>query len=593
MIIKIKKRDSLFISLFFLLFIQLSSTAQPIEQLELKNILIAKIDSCNNNLLQLDQDQKIKILHFGRITGEYTLIFDFFNHKKLYGEEYQTLMYKYISENNLDSIYLYFKKADNYYRDNEKNSESLIIYLHEQLVTWSMTNNYSELAINSLKQVIQYKKEKKIESYLWYYAILTQIYSNLGKFEQAIESGKIGLRQTTNKDKHSNVFKTTTYLAIAENYYLLEDYQNSLAYTDSAFICNKNTPNKFDSDYPGNPHNITLLDYYSINSANYSSLKKFKQASLMIEKADSLFSIEKGSNISYNYKYDTLAQQNWMYIVYYYHKGDYTKALEWLNKSKQLPIGYGVFQDSKNLVKWETRILEKMGKYEQAYWLLKEHQHNTDSINKANSSKEINAVWAVFEVDKAQQEKEQSELRAKNITISTSIIVLIAIVVIIYFVITNKKLKAKNMVLFKQQKNQPLNISLISKRTSANESKIPDNVKNEEQTLYLEIIEYLQTTKRYTDPNISRESLAKDLGSNRQYIIDAISNNAQMTFNEFINNFRINYARDLLLSGDNIMIKKVYTDAGFNSRSTFTILFKEKFGMTPSEFRDCVNEETK
>ena len=66
-----------------------------------------------------------------------------------------------------------------------------------------------------------------------------------------------------------------------------------------------------------------------------------------------------------------------------------------------------------------------------------------------------------------------------------------------------------------------------------------------------------------------------------------------MSFNEFINNFRIDYSRNLLLKEENILIKEVYTEAGFKNRNTFSLLFKEKFGMSPSEFRDCANEDKK
>ena len=161
------------------------------------------------------------------------------------------------------------------------------------------------------------------------------------------------------------------------------------------------------------------------------------------------------------------------------------------------------------------------------------------------------------------------------------------------------------MLLFKQQKGLTSSIPPIVNT----EKKLPlaehldiditqqerdqENTDNTDQTLYYRIVEYLQTTQQYTDPDISRESLARELGTNRQYIIDAISNNTNMSFNEFINNFRIDYSRNLLLKEENILIKEVYTEAGFKNRNTFSLLFKEKFGMSPSEFRDCANEDKK
>jgi AraC-like DNA-binding protein len=600
MIIKIEKRGDLIFTLIFLIFIQLSAIAQQQEIDKMKKVLIAKIDSCNNNLLQLDQDQKIEILQLASATDEHTLLSSFFKQKKMYGDEYAVLMRKAMTENSLDSVYLYYNMANNYYRNDENNAKQLIWFLQNNFISWCTINNYSELAINALQQQIEYNSVNELGENLSIYLSLMANYGNSGKYTQAIESGKTALRQQQqNIPNHSlDLQKTMICHLIAENYYILGDYQNSLAYIDSSFVYIKNIPDKFDPEYASNIHNLALIDSYSMKSVCYSSLKDFKQASLMLNKVESLFSKNKTLTTLKPVADEFLAQKNWTYIVYNYQKSDYNNALRYLNESKQLNLKPALFAEYKNLAKWEARILEKMGKYEQAYLILKEQQHETDSINKINSTKEINAIWAVFEVNKAQQAKEKSELKTKNIAITTSIIISIALMVIIYFIVTNKRLKAKNMILFRQQKD------LLSSQTAILTKKkdvLPKEYSeisqqevlhyNAEQALYVEIIEYLKTSKKYTNPDISRDSIAKELGTNRQYIIDAISNNTRMSFNEFINNFRIDHARDLLLNEDNIMIKKVYTDSGFISRSTFSILFKEKFGMTPSEFRDCANQE--
>lgn len=603
-----KTKRGLIVVLFFLSFIPFSIVAQSQDILQIKEALTTKIDSCNKNLLKLDQKLKISMMTMANKSREYDAMAEFFNQKKLFGEEFQILMYKYMykdtSPNNLDSIYYYFKKADNQYLNSHEDVTLLINSLRGHFVAWCSNNSYSELAIHTLKQNIEYNSIRKLNDNLWTYLRLVQIYRTTGNHKQAIESGKIGLNQA---NSHKLAFELKVCIAseIAESYYILGDFKNSLAYCDSILSYTHNIPDKFQPELGSNFYNLALIDFYAMTSVVYSSTKNFEQALIMLEKLEAMFPKAKILGYPDNARNQFLAQKYWVNMVYNYQKGDYAKAMEYLNKNKELAIPFALTPDYKNTSKWEALINEKLGNYKEANSALKDQLHFTDSINRANTDKEVSSLWATFEVEKAQQAKENSESKVRIIAISTSVIIFISAILIIYFVITNKKLKKKNMLLFKQQKGLTSSIPPIVNT----EKKLPlaehldiditqqerdqENTDNTDQTLYYRIVEYLQTTQQYTDPDISRESLARELGTNRQYIIDAISNNTNMSFNEFINNFRIDYSRNLLLKEENILIKEVYTEAGFKNRNTFSLLFKEKFGMSPSEFRDCANEDKK
>ena len=582
----------LILTLFLLSFIPFSIVAQSQDVIKMKDDLTSKIDSCNKNLLNLDQKLKISMMTMANKSREYDAMTEFFNQKKLFGEEYQILMYKYMykdtSQNNLDSIYYYFKRADNQYLNSHEDVTLLINSLRGHFVAWCSNNSYSELAIHTLKQNIEYNSIRKLNYNLWTYLRLVQIYRTTGNHKQAIESGKIGLNQA---NTHKLAFELKVCIAseIAESYYILGDFQNSLIYCDSILSYTHNIPDKFQPELGSNFYNLALIDFYAMTSVAYSSTKNFEQALIMLRKLEAMFPKAKILGYPDNARNQFLAQKYWVNMVYNYQKGDYPKAMEYLNKNKELAIPFALTPDYKNTPKWEALINEKLGNYKEANSALKDQLHFADSINRANTDKEVSSLWATFEVDKAQQAKENSESKVRIIAISTSIIIFISVILIIYFVVTNRKLKKKNQLLFKQQKNQSSSIPfVISRKEEASQEEISENT---EQTLYLRIIEYLQTTQQYTDPDISRESLAREMGTNRQYIIDAISNNTNMSFNEFINNFRIDYSHNLLLKEENILIKEVYTEAGFKYRNTFSQLFKEKFGMSPSEFRDCANED--
>jgi AraC-like DNA-binding protein len=58
-----------------------------------------------------------------------------------------------------------------------------------------------------------------------------------------------------------------------------------------------------------------------------------------------------------------------------------------------------------------------------------------------------------------------------------------------------------------------------------------------------------------------------------------------MNFYEFINNYRIKEAKEILKTDKEQTISDVFLAVGFNSKSVFNTFFKKNTGMTPSEFR--------
>ena len=69
------------------------------------------------------------------------------------------------------------------------------------------------------------------------------------------------------------------------------------------------------------------------------------------------------------------------------------------------------------------------------------------------------------------------------------------------------------------------------------------------------------------------------------------SEHASITY--YINRLRLDHARELLTTHPEMSIDEVATASGFSVRRTFSRLFKEKFGLTPTEFREAASAEAK
>lgn len=90
----------------------------------------------------------------------------------------------------------------------------------------------------------------------------------------------------------------------------------------------------------------------------------------------------------------------------------------------------------------------------------------------------------------------------------------------------------------------------------------------------------------FNNPELTLTELASELNTNRTTLSIYINNVIGCTFYEMINNIRLEYAEELLVSNPKMTQDEVAVTAGFNSISTFRRYFKKKNGTTPAEFRN-------
>lgn len=110
--------------------------------------------------------------------------------------------------------------------------------------------------------------------------------------------------------------------------------------------------------------------------------------------------------------------------------------------------------------------------------------------------------------------------------------------------------------------------------------RVPDAVKNEHLTGIKKAISYIEMHFR---ENISLEQLAALSGYNPTYFSELFRKVTGETYKGRLKSLRVGYARMLLANG--ISVTDACFASGFGSLSNFLAAFKEKCGMTPSEYR--------
>ena len=163
-------------------------------------------------------------------------------------------------------------------------------------------------------------------------------------------------------------------------------------------------------------------------------------------------------------------------------------------------------------------------------------------------------------------------------------LILILILMVLSVVFYQKIQFLQNVVRF-------LNIKRLSKEKQE-EQKNGINEQLRHKKLFDKIEKVVQEETLYQRSNLSIKELAHKLNTNELYISRAINECSGMNFNHYINNFRINAAKELLMKTGNekLTISEVGDAVGFSSPSTFSRAFNSYTGLTPSQFRKLQDE---
>lgn len=133
------------------------------------------------------------------------------------------------------------------------------------------------------------------------------------------------------------------------------------------------------------------------------------------------------------------------------------------------------------------------------------------------------------------------------------------------------------VIFFKKKKS----IDASEKKEKYANNKIDPKEAND---LLFKINEVIVKQELYKNPNLTLTSLAKELNIRPHLISQLLNDNLNKNFSSFINEFRINEAKRIMLSEGNLKIEVIAEMCGFNSNSTFYNAFKKITKTTPSKF---------
>lgn len=100
------------------------------------------------------------------------------------------------------------------------------------------------------------------------------------------------------------------------------------------------------------------------------------------------------------------------------------------------------------------------------------------------------------------------------------------------------------------------------------------------------LLKYMETHKPYLESELNIRKLSKQLSIPYWHLSRVINEKLRINFFEFINSYRIEEAKRLIVSKeDDLNMLEIAFASGFNSKSAFNLVFKKKLKITPSQFK--------
>ena len=91
--------------------------------------------------------------------------------------------------------------------------------------------------------------------------------------------------------------------------------------------------------------------------------------------------------------------------------------------------------------------------------------------------------------------------------------------------------------------------------------------------------------KPYLDAELNSTAFAEKVNIPKHHMSQILNDELKQNFFDFINSYRIDYAKHVMQSSSEKNIAEIMYASGFNSKSSFNTAFKKHTGISPSAFR--------
>lgn len=509
---------------------------------------------------------------------------------------------------NPDSAYYFVVQASDLAQNNTNHFSLARIYNLKGMIYLKKTD-FQQAYHYTNKSLKLSKSFEDQNDYYTYIMNMGNVLTALNKPDSSLYFYQLAADYYTGINQNESLSKCLGNMGSIHNQ--LQNYSEALKYYKQALKINRDFNNW--SSLTHNYSNIGVI-YNEINK-NDTALIYYDSALMTIDKTGNHFM---KMVVSFNYAnvlleagkfeqakkayYHVLSQaenQNSPFGIYnactslgdvYLKTGLVDKSLEYYQKAYQIALEKNINENKDALLLDITKAALKTKNYVLVNDFLDQYVRLSDSIDSYRQKAIVAELEAKYQLKEKNQEikyvKEINRSKTKLIYLLISLIAISSFFsLVIYFLYRN--LQSKYKIIY--QKELHKNHTIYTRNGNLSNKSASVSNENEWKTLWDHMNTILLEEELYLDPKLNVEVLAKKCNTNKTYIYKCIKSYTSDNFNTFINKYRIEKSKKLILERQDYDVKSIGELSGFNSPRTFFRVFKEITGLSPATFKNLSN----
>ena len=464
-------------------------------------------------------------------------------------------------------------------KDKEKLIDLYVLLGNSELTAW---RNQEALDAYYKALEIAQKQGKADHRIVIIHPNIAIIRRRMKQLDQALEACNEALAiipNTVYNNKHDHVNLLTIIAEVhldiqqSELHFDLQQYDTVLKYVDQGLSMSNVLE-----------YEAGLIDLYTKKGTVYFYKKEYTESLKYLKTADRIF---KESSINHK---TFMININYFLASCYIEKKEYENAIDKLQQIISLKVG----DERKNY----TRLINAYKLMAISYENLGDHKSSSywygqyDELNEKYQKNKDKIVNKIYENDTGILGEEIAIQKRNAIYFLSLLIAVSGVCVFIFF--SYKKKQRTNKESFDTLLKKVNQLEMSSKGSLKLKEKTREVVIDDQKVRdVLKGLKRLEQQEFFLNTDCSLRSMAKKVKTNATYLSKIINTHKGLSYNDYINNLRIDYAVNRIKSDKqfrSFSIKSIATELGYKSDYSFAKHFKSKTGINPSYYIKRIEE---
>ncbi|MBW1294127.1 helix-turn-helix domain-containing protein [Aquimarina litoralis] len=489
-------------------------------------------------------------------------------------EIYIDIGYSFYRKEESEISISYFQKAIDLAKinnDNETLSNAYLKLGNSYLQDWQ-----NQKALDTYHKVLQMaQKRGNLKKEIVVKSNIAIVLRRMNQLDRALEDCR-NLLNFIDKTSFKNGKNHVNVLTIISEVYLdLEQFDSVLKYADIGTAIS--TPLNY---------KIGIADLYTKKGIVFYERKDYDQALNFLYQAETILNELKISDRS-----NQRINVNYFLASYFYDIRSYEKTIDYLLKTinglKENDLRKNRVIDAHMLL---AKSYKEIGDGEASIIWFSKHQELQDQFQKDKDK----TVHKIHDQNTQQLDDKIKKLETRQVTeqkYKSYILIALSVVFILFIaiLITYFKKQKANKKLFNRliQKISDLEAKDTKEIIETKESVKEITIDDEKINAVLKGLDKLEKQEYFLSVDCNLRSIAKKVKTNATYLSRIINNYKGKSFNDYINDLRIDYVLKRLKNDNkfrSFSISSIATEIGYKSDNSFTKHFKAKTGLNPSYY---------